>query len=182
VAFREVAQLASTARSPLAGSAYADRLTHRIAHLPASTVARAESAREALFRHCATTEFDFGRWHGDWTPWNMGWAGSRVILWDWERTAAPVPVGFDALHYWFQPRFIHSQRRSFEDLAASLHDAHRHLDELEVARCARPVLAAVYLLDLFTRLSASAPDATGPYVELIDSVGTIMATAVRQLT
>src|SRR4051812_6534976 len=33
-----------------------------------------------------------GRWHGDLTPWNMASTRSGVLLWDWERSAAGVPV------------------------------------------------------------------------------------------
>jgi hypothetical protein len=44
----------------------------------------------------------FGAWHGDFGPWNMGVDGSRVQVWDWERFALGVPVGFDAAHYQVQ--------------------------------------------------------------------------------
>jgi hypothetical protein len=47
-------------------------------------------------------ELEFGAWHGDWTPWNMAWHGSRVQLWDWERFDPDVPVGLDLLHYRLQ--------------------------------------------------------------------------------
>ncbi|GII52917.1 hypothetical protein Pth03_13060 [Planotetraspora thailandica] len=42
-------------------------------------------------------------WHGDFSPWNVS-AGpdGRLLVWDWERFALGVPLGFDALHYHFQ--------------------------------------------------------------------------------
>lgn len=40
----------------------------------------------------------YGAWHGDWNSGNFGMAGGRVLVWDWERFADDVPVGFDALH------------------------------------------------------------------------------------
>lgn len=43
-----------------------------------------------------------GAWHGDWTPWNMAWDGDTVLLWDFERFATGVPVGFDLAHYRLQ--------------------------------------------------------------------------------
>ena len=49
-----------------------------------------------------TTELAIGAWHGDWTPWNMAWDGSQVLLWDFERFAAGVPLGFDLAHYRLQ--------------------------------------------------------------------------------
>jgi hypothetical protein len=50
-----------------------------------------------------------GRWHGDWTPWNMASTRNGMLLWDWERSAAGIPVGFDAMHHWLQSRVV--QRR-----------------------------------------------------------------------
>jgi hypothetical protein len=41
----------------------------------------------------------FGGSHGDFGPWNMGTDGNRFQVWDWERFAASVPLGFDAAHY-----------------------------------------------------------------------------------
>jgi hypothetical protein len=42
-------------------------------------------------------------WHGDFSPWNIS-AGpdGRLLVWDWERFGIGVPLGFDALHYYFQ--------------------------------------------------------------------------------
>jgi hypothetical protein len=40
-----------------------------------------------------------GAWHGDLTPWNIGVADGRLLVWDWERYEDGVPVGFDALHH-----------------------------------------------------------------------------------
>jgi hypothetical protein len=41
----------------------------------------------------------FSCWHGDWTAWNMGRAGGKILLWDWERFETAVPSGLDPLHY-----------------------------------------------------------------------------------
>jgi hypothetical protein len=61
---------------------------------------------DRVARHTATTELAFGRWHGDWAPWNMGSTGGRVQLWDWERSRAGVPVGFDIAHFVLQERLV----------------------------------------------------------------------------
>lgn len=50
----------------------------------------------------AVTTLPLGAWHGDWTPWNCRMVDGRCLVWDWERYEAPVPVGFDALHYSLQ--------------------------------------------------------------------------------
>jgi hypothetical protein len=41
----------------------------------------------------------FGRWHGDWVPWNLGRSGGALFAWDWAYSAPAVPLGFDALHF-----------------------------------------------------------------------------------
>ena len=45
---------------------------------------------------------DFGCWHGDWSPWNMAVLPDTLLVWDWERFATGVPLGFDALHFCLQ--------------------------------------------------------------------------------
>jgi len=41
----------------------------------------------------------FGRWHGDWVPWNLGRTRESLFAWDWAYSAPAVPLGFDALHF-----------------------------------------------------------------------------------
>ncbi|MET8157247.1 hypothetical protein ABZT47_12795 [Sphaerisporangium sp. NPDC005289] len=42
-------------------------------------------------------------WHGDFSPWNMALSpDGRLAVWDWERFTTGVPLGFDALHHFFQ--------------------------------------------------------------------------------
>lgn len=39
-------------------------------------------------------------WHGDFAPWNLAAAADgRLLVWDWERFATGVPLGFDAVHH-----------------------------------------------------------------------------------
>ena len=45
---------------------------------------------------------DAAAWHGDFTPWNLAaGADGRLLVWDWERFAVGVPLGFDVLHHFF---------------------------------------------------------------------------------
>ncbi|GAA0940416.1 hypothetical protein [Nonomuraea longicatena] len=42
-------------------------------------------------------------WHGDLSPWNVSAsADGRLLVWDWERYEVGVPLGFDAVHHFFQ--------------------------------------------------------------------------------
>ena len=41
----------------------------------------------------------YQRWHGDWSPWNVGRSVSGGwCIWDWERACEGAPLGFDRLH------------------------------------------------------------------------------------
>lgn len=40
-----------------------------------------------------------GAWHGDWTPWNMAYARSTALVWDWERFEEGAPLGLDSPHF-----------------------------------------------------------------------------------
>jgi hypothetical protein len=64
------------------------------------------SARDALLEAIETVatrwaglDLRLGAWHGDWTPWNMGWSRGKLLLWDFERFEAGAPLGLDACHF-----------------------------------------------------------------------------------
>jgi hypothetical protein len=57
---------------------------------------------EALAAAHGATEVEYGDWHGDWVPWNLGRHAGRLIAWDWEHHGSGVPVGFDLAHEAFQ--------------------------------------------------------------------------------
>jgi hypothetical protein len=103
-------------------------------------------------------ELPLGAWHGDFGPWNMGVAGRRVEVWDWERFAARVPVGFDAAHYQVQrgvaaaadPEL--SWRRIVADIEAVLHAS--GLDESVASG-----VGSAYLLAIVNRYRGDAGDA-----------------------
>ena len=58
-----------------------------------------ETAMKRLGDQAADTTVTVGAWHGDWAPWNMSRSRGRIQLWDWERFATGVPVGFDRCHF-----------------------------------------------------------------------------------
>jgi len=62
---------------------------------------QAQLAQMAKHEHFAAVETS--AWHGDWSPWNMGWStAGKLCIWDWERAAVGVPTGFDLLHLHYQ--------------------------------------------------------------------------------
>lgn len=71
----------------------------------------------------ASTDVELGRWHGDWTPWNLATSPSRgLVACDWEHSAPDAPVGLDELHSAFQVRRLlrgDDAARAFASSAAS---------------------------------------------------------------
>lgn len=89
-------------------------------------------------------------WHGDFTPWNTAaGADGRLFVWDWERFAVGVPVGFDALHHFFH----RALRRMSPPVAARacLAQAGRILEPFGADATAARRTAAHYLITLAER-------------------------------
>src|SRR5262249_34828417 len=102
-AMETVARVGGLQEGTLAGDAYLQQLRERME--AADPGAERSALLEALDTIAATglcTSLTFGAWHGDWSPWNMASTTGGLLLWDWERFASGVPLGFDALHYWLQ--------------------------------------------------------------------------------
>jgi hypothetical protein len=105
-AMRELAGSGPTERVPLTRSDWWDRTATRAAALTSTTAGPALAGLLTRIEAglAGGTEVAFGRWHGDWSPWNMTFGHRCVLVWDWERSDALVPVGFDGLHFELQTR------------------------------------------------------------------------------
>jgi len=108
------------------------------------------SAAELLVRHAGDTTFRYGSWHGDWAPWNMANVADALLVWDWERFATGVPLGFDALHHELQKR-IQSTGDAKAAVEATVHRAGELLAPFRVPPEGREVTALLYLVDLAVR-------------------------------
>lgn len=140
------------------GSSYLRGLSERVAALPRTG---AGPAVVAMLEHASArtggTEVAFGRWHGDWAPWNMASRSARVGLWDWERSTVDVPLGFDVVHFALQGLLSRG--------GPSPVDAPRLLDLTRVplrrwCRSREQVEAtvALYLVEIVVRYTADAGD------------------------
>jgi hypothetical protein len=161
-AMAEVARAAGCRRGPLADSSYWRQLPGRLAG------AEPSADREALGQQltelgprAGQLELTFGAWHGDWTPWNMAATSDGLLLWDWERFATGVPVGFDALHHWLQAEVVSGRR----DPAAAAADCVRRAPDLlgsfGVGPAAARLTARLYLCELSTRYLVDRQAAAG---------------------
>ena len=89
---RSLASTESDTRS-LAGSPYLASLHGRLDGLRSDRWDPIHRALAIVEQRWGGDPLRFGRWHGDWAPWNMARRGRTLVVWDWERTAAEAPVG-----------------------------------------------------------------------------------------
>ena len=98
-----------------------------------------------------TGDLPAGAWHGDWSPWNLGWVGDRLWAWDWEYSRDDVPVGLDLPHFAFQQRFI-GARVPVEDALADARSASAaSLSALGYDAASRALVHAVHVSEIALR-------------------------------
>lgn len=97
------------------------------------------------------TFLTFGRWHGDWVPWNLAWHEDRLVAWDWEHTGRDVPLGFDIVHFLFQLPFARQRKPLRESIGQWRRRTPAALSTLGVPAVAQPAVLSTYLLQMFAR-------------------------------
>ncbi len=135
----------------LAGSTYWHELRGRLA----AVADRPEgvglaAAAELLVQRAGDIVFRYGAWHGDWAPWNMANIADSLLVWDWERFATGVPLGFDAVHHELQKR-IQSTGDAKDAVEATVRRSAELLAPFGVPVAGRDATALLYLVDLATR-------------------------------
>lgn len=110
-----------------------------------------ERAAGWIERHAGSKRVTFGRWHGDWVPWNLAWDHGRLYAWDWEHSAADAPLGFDLLHWQFQVAFIEQERSAAEAAARCAQLGAPYLARLGVDPDVAGQLPLLYLLEMYLR-------------------------------
>jgi hypothetical protein len=150
-AMLDIAGCCGYSQGPLGSSPYWHDLRQKLAAVAGRPEgAGLASAAELLVKHAGETAFRYGAWHGDWAPWNMANLADALLVWDWERFATGVPLGFDAVHHELQRR-IQSTGDAKEAVEATVHRAAELLTPFGVPAESRPVTALLYLVDLATR-------------------------------
>jgi hypothetical protein len=136
---------------PLTGSGYWHELRGRLAAVADRPEGSGLAAAvDVLAAHSGETALRYGAWHGDWAPWNMANLADTLLVWDWERFATGVPLGFDAIHHELQKR-IQSTGDARAAVEATVHRADDLLAPFGVAPVAREITALLYLVDLAVR-------------------------------
>lgn len=121
----ELTRALGVVTSPLTASSYWQQFRRRLRALPTGAAAqRIERSAEVLATRAGDVSVEFGCSHGDWAPWNMTIAGDRLLVWDWEKFACDVPVGFDAVHFAVQESVVLHRA----DIVEAFARAHAQLD------------------------------------------------------
>lgn len=161
-AIARVAEIGGIDRGPLAAGGYSEQLARKLGQLPAGDErALLERSLADLLERYAAASLRLGSWHGDWTPWNMASTRHGLLLWDWERFAGGVPVGFDALHHRLQSAMVpgrdvpgEAARQLWRDAGVTLGPFVSGIDEARAT-------ALLYLIELAARQLGDGQAAAG---------------------
>jgi hypothetical protein len=160
-AIAELAGAAGVESGPLARSSYWGRTRAGVAAVNDPDVAALLGAVvDSVGRQHGGTEFRYGLWHGDFTPWNLRRRGEKIVLWDWERFSFDIPLGFDALHY---RQALESARLGDANAATRRLAQHARADLVRVGVPGELASATLtlYLLELCSRFLLAAQEKTG---------------------
>ena len=147
----DIAQSGDVSRGPLVDSSFARRVHGDLALASANQPEASEVLLQWLQRlEARPHELDFGRWHGDFVPWNLGRTAAGPVAWDWEYSDPDVPVGFDLVHWHFQHRLSPADGTLVAAMRVADEQAPR-LTSLGVAPGSTGQVTSLYLLDMFTR-------------------------------
>ncbi|MBV9096349.1 MAG: hypothetical protein JO132_21160 [Streptosporangiaceae bacterium] len=150
---REIATLAPGLAAELAASPWWLGVRSRTEAAALEPTARSALNRviERIERRYGPVPLTFGAWHGDLVPWNLARSGSRLYAWDWEYSTQNAPLGFDAVHYYFQVAFVAGQRPLGEAAALAANRAAAALRALGLPDQAHRLVALLHLLELAVR-------------------------------
>lgn len=151
--------------TPLAESAWWAGLVEAAEELPVGSPRDALlAAMEVVTTRWADQAVRLGAWHGDWTPWNMGWSRGDLLLWDFERFELGAPVGLDACHFALS---VPAKTTDPGEIIRRLENADPCDD-----RALAPVVKAVYLVAISCRYQVAVHSENG---ELIAPRAALMA-------
>ncbi|MFB9238607.1 hypothetical protein ACFFWC_24290 [Plantactinospora siamensis] len=146
---------------PLAGSAFLAELRRRAGSAHPDGADRVRRAVTALAERHGGTTIEFGDWHGDWVPWNLGTHRRRLIVWDWENSGPDRPVGFDLAHQGFQTALSMHGAPAARAAERMSEVVDRHGPALGLGPDQRRLVCEAYLLELWLRTSELAVGGAG---------------------
>ena len=149
----EISELAPGFAGELADSPWWHSVRSRIQDAVADAVARSalELAADRIERAHGREPLRFGAWHGDLVPWNLARLGSRPYAWDWESSTTDVPLGFDAVHFYYSVAFIAQERPLAEAASIAASRAGAALRALGVPEQGHRLVALLHLVEMAIR-------------------------------
>jgi hypothetical protein len=106
---------------------------------------------ERFARLSGDTAVEFGWWHGDWVPWNLGTVDGRLVAWDWEHSGPDMPVGSDIAHDALQRAIVLDGL----DVSAAVERVRSQLvrtsPQLGLSTIQRDVVLVAYLIEMWLR-------------------------------
>jgi hypothetical protein len=176
---REIAALGGVKAASLSGSTWWAGLRRRLAPVRQAASGRAAATLDATLERLeaqAATPLTLATWHGDWGPWNLRSTPDRVLVWDWERSADGVPLGFDLLHFGYQTALQGLGQPPATAAATARDRAASLLVELGQREGVEELLLTLYLLERLCRAAEAEvsavtgrPDTVG--ASLLDVLG-----------
>jgi hypothetical protein len=161
---REIAALGGVEETTLGASRWWAGLPQRLAPVRRAMADKSATLEATMERLAArtSTRLAFGTWHGDWGPWNLRATPGRLLVWDWERSADGVPLGFDLLHFGYQTALQGLGQPPAVAAATARDRAAPHLAALGQRSGVEELLCDLYLLERLCRAAeAEASAVTG---------------------
>ena len=186
-------------RRPLGTSPFLDRLRREAGQVSGADGAAIRAAVAGLGDRAAGVEMEFGDWHGDWVPWNLGevlpergaphrprdqppeagtavGAGrARLVAWDWEHSGSGVPVGFDLAHQAFNTALVVGGQPADRAVDAADMALRSYGVELGLAPAAAGPVADAYLIEMWMRTYRIASGGAGWNSDLHPSLLEVLA-------
>jgi hypothetical protein len=123
-----------------------------------------------------------GAWHGDLSPWNLGWVGARLWAWDWEYCRTDVPVGLDLPHLAFQRAFIGDRTPLAEAFAQARATTAEALSRLGYEPPDRATIHAVHVAEIAIRYLEAATIGVSANPRFVEGADEALAAAADQLS
>ncbi len=122
-----------------------------------------------------------GAWHGDLSPWNLGWVGARLWAWDWEYCRTDVPVGLDLPHLVFQRAFIGERTPLAGSFATARATTGEALSRLGYEPPDRATIHAVHVAEVAIRYLEAAAIGVSANPRFVEGADEAIAAATEQL-
>ena len=122
-----------------------------------------------------------GAWHGDLSPWNLGWVGARLWAWDWEYCRTDVPVGLDLPHFAFQRAFIGAREPLTDAFVHARATTAEALSRLGYAPADRATINAVHVAEIAIRYQEAAAIGVAPNPRFLEGANAAIDDVASQL-